>query len=192
MKTVSMKRDDNGDEHDTDESEAHNVIEDDEYSSTNPPPWYDHYVANTFEQRIPIRKHVLANDRVAASTELPTIAVTNVRSISPKIHNFSEDLLIRQVSACLVSETWEKEKRNRMFKNELERLFQIDGLTYISCPRPSNKRGGGAAIIVNTRKFSLQNLNVYVPGKLECVWGLLRPKNVTRSVIFLLVLRISE
>ena len=56
----------------------------------------------------------------------------------------------------------------------------MEGLQYISTSRPPNAKGvsyGGAAIVVNVNKFSVEKLKVTIPGNLEVVWGLLRPKN---------------
>ena len=58
----------------------------------------------------------------------------------------------------------------------------MKGLEYISTPRSGVKRGGGAAIVVNTERFSISKLNVPKPGFLEVVWGLLRPKEVTEKI----------
>ena len=35
---------------------------------------------------------------------------------------------------------------------------------------------GGAAMVVNTEKFSCEKLNIFVPKTLEVVWGLVKPK----------------
>ena len=63
----------------------------------------------------------------------------------------------------------------------MEKMLQIDGLKYISTPR-TQKRGGGAAIIVNTRNISLEKIQVINPDKLEVVWGLLRPNKSTNQI----------
>ena len=63
-------------------------------------------------------------------------------------------------------------------------MFEKHGLTYISCPRPTGKRGGGAAIVANTNNFTLEKLAILVPGSLECVWGVLRPKQVTSATVY--------
>ena len=63
-------------------------------------------------------------------------------------------------------------------------MFELFGLKFVSCSRPSNKRGGRAAIVVDTTKFSCEKLNILVPGKLECVWAIIRPKNVTKNIQF--------
>ena len=52
----------------------------------------------------------------------------------------------------------------------------MEGLKYIS-----SKRGGGAAIVADMKKFSLEKLEILIPYNLEIVWGLLRPKSDTLS-----------
>ena len=56
-------------------------------------------------------------------------------------------------------------------------MLEIDGLKYFSTPRPSG--WGGAGIIVNLKKFTVEKLNIFIPDNLEVVWGLLKPKNET-------------
>ena len=56
----------------------------------------------------------------------------------------------------------------------------MHGLNYISTSRKPNSKGvsyGGAAIIVNSERFTCEKLPVHIPPSLEVVWGLLRPKN---------------
>ena len=150
-----------------------------EMSSQDPPSWHDPYLKET-EPRTQILRRINTNNRVAMSAEMPTIASTNTRSILPKIRNFTEDMIQRNITACFVSEIWQKEN-NVKFQKEVERMFELNGLQFISCPRPQNRPGGGAAIVVNTDKFFCEKLNVLVPGNLECVWAMLRPKNSTTS-----------
>jgi hypothetical protein len=126
---------------------------------------------------------IVTNDRVAASAELPTIAVTNFRSLGPRLQNVKDDILLRQIDVLVGSETWQKDS-NRKLKDDIEELLQIYGIEYISCPRPNTKRGGGVAILVNTKRFSITKLDILVPSKLVVVWGILRPKEVTKTNIF--------
>ena len=51
----------------------------------------------------------------------------------------------------------------------------MNGLKYISTARPSG--WGGAAIIANMEKYSLEKMNIFVPHNLEIIWGLLKPKS---------------
>ena len=126
---------------------------------------------------------IIANERIAASSELPTIAVTNFRSLGPRIHNVKDDILLRDLDVLVGSETWHKDS-NKKLKDDIQELLQIYGIEYISCPRPNKKRGGGVAILVNTRRYSITKLSILVPLKLEVVWGILRPKENTGTATF--------
>ena len=106
---------------------------------------------------------------------MPIIAVSNLRSLIPKIRNFAQDIHEREIGVGLLTEVWQKtDKKKHIF--EIERLMHMEGLKYISTTRPSNKRGGGAAIIVDMEKFSLEKLGVSIPHNLEIVWSIMRPK----------------
>ena len=91
----------------------------------------------------------IMNSRAEESSSLPIVAVTNFRSLSPKINNVKTDIIEREIGITLCSETWQKDSNNKL-KTDIERLLELDGLQFISCPRPSTKRGGGCAVIVNT------------------------------------------
>ena len=52
--------------------------------------------------------HIQTNERVAISSELPTIAVTNFRSLGPRVHSVKDDILMRDIEVQICSETWEK------------------------------------------------------------------------------------
>ena len=77
----------------------------------------------------------------------------------------------------LHSEIWEvKEKREH--QNKIEEALEMEGIKYISNPRP-DRRGGGAAITLIEGEFTLTKLNVMIPKCLEVVWGLVRPRTPT-------------
>jgi hypothetical protein len=70
--------------------------------------------------------------------------VTNHRSFFPKFHNFIELVKTLDLTLGLHSEIWEdKEKKDH--QNKIEEALEIEGVSYISNPRPC-RRGGGAAI----------------------------------------------
>ena len=56
--------------------------------------------------------------------------------------------------------------------------MEIEGIKYISNPRP-NRRGGGAAITLLEGDFTLSRLDVITPKCLEVVWGIVKPKEPT-------------
>ena len=108
------------------------------------------------------------------SNSLPIMSVSNVRSLMPKINNFKNDLMERNISLAMLSEVWEK-TNCKNHQNEIEKMLKIEGLKYISTPRMT-KRGGGAAIIVSQKHSTLEKLEIGNPDKLEVVWGLVRPQ----------------
>ena len=112
---------------------------------------------------------------MAASVNLSIVSVSNLLSLMPKINHFKKDLLKREINLALLSEVWEK-SQSKSHKYEIEKMFQIDGLKCISTPRASTKLGGGAAIVANLNRFSLDRLEVSIPYQLEVVWGILKPK----------------
>ena len=75
------------------------------------------------------------------------------------------------------SEIWEnKEKKDHL--NKIEEAFEMEGVKYISNPRPK-RRGGGAAITLIEGEFTLSKLDVICPSSLEVVWGLVKPREPT-------------
>ena len=141
----------------------------------------DHRTPKILETRERYITTVSKDHRISDSYYLPTIAVTNYRSLQSKIKNVTTDILERDLSIVLSSETWEQNS-NKKLKLEVEKMCELEGLEFISCPRPSSKRGGGCAVIVNRRNFTVERLAVDVPHKLEVVWCLVRPREITKSM----------
>ena len=52
-----------------------------------PPPWYDTYQPST-QYRVPVRQTIRRDNRLDKSLLLPIIAVSNLRSLIPKINKF--------------------------------------------------------------------------------------------------------
>ena len=112
----------------------------------------------------------------AIAHHLPVLTVSNVRSLFPKIGNVKTDMLERQVDVNLCCEIFEKTGSKKQ-KDEIEKMLEMEGFKYFSTPRPKGKRGGGAAIIVNTKNFKVEKIEIQIPHKLEIVWALAKPKN---------------
>ena len=117
-------------------------------------------------------------DKISAALSLPVVATYNLRSLFPKIENLTTDMLERTVDVGFLTEICEN-TLNVEHSAEIEKMLEISGLKYISTARPPNAKGvcyGGAAIVVNLRKFTVEKLSVHIPNNLEIVWGLLKPK----------------
>ena len=96
-----------------------------------------------------------------------------MRSVFPKISNLKNDLLERSIDCAFLVEIWEKaESKKHQF--EIEKMLEMSGLKYLSTARPGG--WGGAALIVNEQKFSLERININIPHNLEVIWGILKPK----------------
>ena len=76
----------------------------------------------------------------------------------PKTWKFSTDILERDIDVAFMCEIWEK-KENKNHQLQIETMLETDGLKYISTPRPR----GGAGIIVNLGKFTVEKLNINIP-----------------------------
>ena len=148
----------------------------------DPPAWYEAYnprIRDPRQSRLN-RITIKRDNRFVIGESLPIIAVSNLRSLAPKLNNFKQDMIEREISVGLLSEVWEKASCRKQ-QYEMEKMLQMDGLKYISTPR-TTKRGGGAAIVVNIEKFSLEKIHVVIPHNLEVVWGLMRPKKTTSKI----------
>ena len=109
---------------------------------------------------------------------MPVVATYNMRSLFPKIGNLKTDILERSIDCAFLCEIWEKsEKKDHQM--QIEEMLENNGLKYISTARPSG--WGGAAIIVNLERFTIERLDIHVPHNLEIIWGLLRPRDENAS-----------
>ena len=69
------------------------------------PPWHEIYTKRSFIP--PVRKAVQRNKKFLHCLSLPVIAVSNLRSLFPKINNFKTDVQERGIHLSLLSEVWE-------------------------------------------------------------------------------------
>ena len=133
-----------------------------------------------------IRLRIKRDNKKVQALTLPKLTNYNVRSLFPKIGNFALDMHERQSDISFLTEVWEK-KEKKKHQHKLEELLEINGIKYISTPRPGAQRGGGAAIAVRLEKFTISKLNIPLPRAVEVVWGLLKPKVVTGNISTIIV-----
>ena len=126
------------------------------------------------------------NNRVNASGSFPVIAVINCRSLQPKLRSLVEKFQNKEYSITILCEIWEKTgKKNKYFQSKVEETLELDGLKYLSCgSRPSGKRGGGVAILVDSTKLNIEKLQIHVPNNLEVLWTIVRPKELNQGSKF--------
>ena len=102
---------------------------------------------------------VCRDNRQVIATMLPTIFVTNHRSFFPKFNNFVETMKTLNLTLGLHSEIWEdREKKDHM--NKIEEALEIEGVQYISNPRP-NRRGEGLLSPYWLESLASQNWMLY-------------------------------
>ena len=112
------------------------------------------------------------------------ISVYNMRSIWPKFHNLAE---LRGTDLCFLTEIWEK-LENKKYQRRIMEMMELQGIHYISTPRPGSRRGGGVAIAFPGSKFHVTKLNIDVPKPLECIFALVKPVNPTgKTNIFIAI-----
>ena len=147
----------------------------------NPPSWWEPHVSR--EPGIRTLRKVTCFKNVEAGEFLPAIAVTNIRSLGPKIRSFMQDFRMRDLSVSLLTETWGKDDR-ASYRRKIIAMFEKEGLGIISLNRKV-RRGGGVAIVFDSQIIDLEELDVVVPHNLEVVWGLGRPKKgIIKMIIF--------
>ena len=123
-------------------------------------------------------------DKGPVNCNLPVVASYNLRSLLPKINSLKCDILERNVDIAFLQEIWEQSE-NTSHNNEIESMFELEGLSYYSKPRSKTVKGfsyGGVAIIVNTKKFTAEKLDVHVPSNVEAYWLLVKPKTISSTV----------
>ena len=97
--------------------------------------------------RVTIRR----DNKVLQAVTLPRISSYNMRAMMSKSVRLAEDMWDRSTDVSFLSEIWEQSE-NKRHQYKIEEMFEMKGFKYISTPRPGNRRGGGAAIIVNTAR----------------------------------------
>ena len=126
-------------------------------------------------RRNPVLKTIRRNNGGELALFLPVVAVYNHRSIWKKIKNFRNEFKQYNMGIALHSEVWES-KEKKAHKSKLDEMFHMDGISYISTPRPG-RRGGGSAITCDDEQFFIKEIKVPNPDNLEVTYATVRPKS---------------
>ena len=145
------------------------------------PVWFDRYEPMNHSKKRNV-KTVKRDNKYEKCDKLPVISVSNMRSLFPKLRSFVIDIRMRDIGAALCSETWHREDKKK-HRTETERLLYMEGLKFLSTPRPSGKRGGGCGIVGDLARYTLDRIDNNNEHKLEVCWGLLRPKDASNCAI---------
>ena len=81
-------------------------------------------------------------NNVSVAHHLPVVTVCNMRSFFPKVNNFKNDFVEREVDISLLCEVWQKTEDKKPM-SYIEEMLQMEGLKYFSTSRPRGKRGEG-------------------------------------------------
>ena len=109
---------------------------------------------------------------------LPKVLNLNPRSAMNKICELQDFILEEEIDCAFISESHETQKNN------LENCIKLDDHTVISNVYQRKEKGGRPALIINHKKYNIEDLTntvVQIPWGVEVAWALLTPKNVTRS-----------
>ena len=123
-------------------------------------------------------KVIKRSNNVFQALDLPTLCNMNPRSVYNKRDEFHEFVKEEEIDLLFMSESWE---RNNL---TLDKIIKLDDFEIISNVSQRKNPGGRPAIIVNKRKFQVQNITntlVQIPWGVEAVWSILTPKNVSND-----------
>ena len=127
--------------------------------------------------RNPTRTTIRKSNDIVQAGDLPALAAYNMRSLFPKVKNLCLDINEREIGIACLSEIWEKsESVEHQLKTE--EMLEMNSLEYISNPR-RGKRGGGTAIIANTKYCTVEKIHISPPQPLEVTWALVKPLSQT-------------
>ena len=105
------------------------------------------------------------------SSSLPLCVLFNARSIFNKLKNLKEFLNQIGPDVCLISETFESERRR------IDDTLNSRQYKSISYYRKHRAPGGGCAILYSENRFSVTNLKISAQQEIECCLALFVPKS---------------
>ena len=142
---------------------------------------------NMFQnQRNKIRNHDISKIQkprnIIQALQLPKLLNLNPRSAMNKLESITRFIEEENIDVAFISETHERENKR------LEDHMKLDTHTIISniYQRQTKEKGGRPALIVNRKKFHVDNLtntSINIPWGVEITWAMITPKNVSKDSI---------
>ena len=106
---------------------------------------------------------------------MPTVINLNPRSVYNKIDEFHVLVKEEEADVIFMSESWERENKT------LDEIISLEDHVVISNVHQRHGVGGRPALIINSKKFIVQNLTqcvIQIPWGVEIVWAMITPKYV--------------
>ena len=123
---------------------------------------------------------ILRSNKIIQALDLPVVLNVNPRSIYNKKSQFHTLVTEHEIDLVCMSESWERENLT------LDQIIQLEDHCVISNVHQRRGIGGRPAIIVNNKKYNVQNLTqtmVSIPWGVEAVWCLVSPKEMSNDSI---------
>ena len=120
------------------------------------------------------------SNKVVQALNLQKLMNLNPRSAMNKVEELKTFIEEEEIDCAFISESHDREDK------KLEDHFELEDFTVISNIYQRNEKGGRPAIIVNNKKYNIQNhtnSEIEIPWGVEVTWALLTPKEVSNDSI---------
>ena len=120
------------------------------------------------------------SNKLLQALDLPVVLNVNPRSVYNKKSEFHTLVIEHSIDLICMSESWERDNL------ALNQIIQLEDHCVISNVHQRRGVGGRPAIIVNNKKYDVQNLTqslISIPWGVEAVWCLISPKQITNNSI---------
>ena len=131
---------------------------------------------NVSQNKLNNLKVIKRSNKPNHALNLPTITNINPRSVYNKVKEFHTFVEQEEIDIVFMSESWERESET------LQDIIKLENHDVFSNVYQRKGIGGRPALIVDKRKFDVQNLTntvLNIKWGVEIVWCLLTPKNAT-------------
>ena len=118
---------------------------------------------------------VKRSNKILHALGLPTVINLNPCSVYNKIDEFHTLVKEEEADVIFMSESWEREDKT------LDEIINLEDHVVISNVHQRQGVGGRPALIINNKKYMVQNLTqcvVQIPWGVKIVWAMITPKNI--------------